>query len=254
MADDPPPLPEPKKLPVVVTAEEVYLYSHGGSFEGPEFLEDIRRRMEATDDPEKILELMDERRARQMSFLSPEKLAILQSQQRDPGSVVRQLQDTISRRLGRTRSIDWWSEALRSPRFRKKQPPPENSEAQQDRGNPHVAVERETILQFVREAAQRKTLPEDDAVRVLAEAGESLAWIDSVPDRLIMDEPIVPIRGSPTEKRKLLAFSYPPLAELIAEQNTRMCERLAECNADLAAGLQERLAGLEGREGPGPPG
>ena len=251
MADDPPPLPEPRKLPVVVTAEEVFLYSNGGSFEGFEFLEDIQRRMEATHDIEAKLAILNERRARQMSFLSAEKLAILQSQQRDPESVVRQLQDTMSRRIA-PRNVNWF-ERLRSPRFRENQPPPENSEAQQDRGNPHVAVERDTIVQFVRDAAKKNALPIEDAVRVLAEAGESLTWVDSVPDRLIMNEPIVPTLGSPTERRKLLALYYRPLAELMAEQNTRMCERLAECNAGLAAGLQERLAGLDRHEGPGGP-
>lgn len=120
-------------------------------------------------------------------------------------------------------------------------------------GDPGVADDRALIVQVVRDEAMAGRLSCAAAEQVLAEGGESVDWLDSVPDRLLMQEPIVPITGTPVEKRRLLAERFPVLAECIDHQNRAMCERLAGLAPILADALQDALdSARRGRDrGPG---
>jgi hypothetical protein len=118
-------------------------------------------------------------------------------------------------------------------------------------GGSGAADDRQVIVAFVRAAFAEHHLSEEVAVRVLAEAGESLDWQDSVPDRLILHERVVPIPGTPTEKRRFLAYHFPVLGDCMAYQNRKMCERLAELQPDLTAAFQRKLAESRTRRSPG---
>lgn len=225
----------PSDLPVVLTPEDIYLFIFGGSSAAWKSY-DERSKMS-------VEELVDYGYRKSRSHLSPEKLPILDAQLADPDSWVSR---SFKMMKDQSQNADW-DRFLTLPRFRK--PLPENKRPR--RGDPQVAVDHEVIVQFVREAFEAGRLPEHTGARVLAEAGESLNWIDSIPDLQAITESISPISGSPTERRALMVTAFPVLGDLMAEQNGKMCERLAECAQGLAKELRERLveSRRQGRSG-----
>jgi hypothetical protein len=88
-------------------------------------------------------------------------------------------------------------------------------------------------------------LPKEAAEEILAEAGETLSWMDSVPDRTLIEEPLVPFAGSPSFQRTQLARTSPALAALIAEGNQHMLAKLTEFNQQVAAELTAKLGALQ---------
>jgi hypothetical protein len=230
--------------PIVLTAEEIFLFVHGGSPAN-----DLPRETRAA---MSIDELIDHGQRAKRNHLTHEKIAVLEAQLADPNSWVNRALQMMQERIDHVDRVDWF-QALSNPTRKKLGQPLYKPDQPLKRGDPQVATARELIVRFIRDAAGRSELPEDVAVRILAEAGESLAWMDSVPDRLIMSEPMAPVRGTPTEKRKYLATYYPVLADLMTEQNVHMYQRLAEASPDLSEKLQRQLAESEGRGDPGTP-
>jgi hypothetical protein len=118
----------------------------------------------------------------QYHLLSAEKNAQLHKDMDDPNSyIVRFLQegDELKQRV---RSTDWLARIAREGGYRlgRKQRPKRIPVA--------VAHERQAIVDFVRQAVEKDRLPAAAAEDVLAEGGESLSWMESVPDRMLLED------------------------------------------------------------------
>jgi hypothetical protein len=225
--------PRYPRLPVVLTAEDIFLFIEGGSPTSGHTHEALS-----------VDELVEHGQQVARRHLTREKAAVLDAQLNDPDSWVNRALRMMQERSEYIEKVDWVR--AMSGAARQEHVP----DTHLKRGDPRVATNQELIVRFVRDAAGQGNLSEEKAERILAEAGESMSWIDSVPDRLITNEPIAPIRGSGTERRKYLATYYPVLADLMAEQNGHMCQRLAVASPELSESLQKQLAAAENRGGP----
>jgi hypothetical protein len=234
--------PSDTKLPVVLTPEDIYLYLFGGSSAGWKTRDELQAMS--------IAELLDYGQQHRTNHLTPEKRIILETQLADPDSWVNRAKKMLEEQNNGRQDIDWF-EVLSNP-ARKRSGQPLYQPPHAPRGNPQTAIDREIIVRFIRARSADGRLSEKQAALILAEAGESLSWIDSVPDRMAISEPIAPLRGgSPTQRRKYIATHYPVLSDLMADQNSKMHERLNEAQPILAAELQHRLTESRNDHGPG---
>jgi hypothetical protein len=110
--------------------------------------------------------------------------------------------------------------------------------------NPGTAYERQAIIDFARKEVEKGRLSEAAAIEVLAEGGETISWMDSPTDRLLLEEPMVPIPGDAIFKRHMLAKMSPVLADVMEEGNQMMIKKLGEISAELATELAESLVNL----------
>jgi hypothetical protein len=180
-------------------------------------------------------------------LLSPEKLAQLRKDLDNPNShLVRFLQEVESKArdiLENPSGIKRWQTVAKDgKRLSNRSGLPD----------PPEAYERQAIVNSVRKAAELHQLTKDAAEEVLAEAGETLTWVDSMPDRTLIEEPLVPFAGSPAFQRTQLARTSPVLAAVIAEENQRMLVKLTEYHPSLARELTMRLSTFHDKDTQGP--
>ena len=162
----------------------------------------------------------------------------------NPDSYITRFLNEHDEMIAEARKTDWLKHISKQMAYdsgRKKRPP---------RKKITVAYERQAIVDSIRDAAKNGQIVESIAEEALAEAGEALSWMDSVPDRMLLEDlPVIEKlenenRNSIVAMRTGLARMSPALKAVMEEGNQKMMQKLKELAADLATEVATKLVAV----------